>query len=130
MLSDEVKEITNEKCECLRKPTYEELENERDRLLFQLRENDKLIYALEKALKIFAEQESEKKRENDYWKDENYNLRTRLKKYEKIVEELQPRIKLNEGVVNGLAVYFIESSGFVLEKEADAWKQFFDIKKK
>ena len=65
------------------KPSYEELECERDRLIEQLRRFDFLIKALEDSLIFINRDRCSIRQECDYYIEDNYKLRKRIKELEK-----------------------------------------------
>ena len=83
-MSDEKKIKDMEQCEteksCMpSKPSYVELECERDRLYNRNRELDLLVFALEKSLSSLGKEILSLKDECEYFKEETYKLRKRIR---------------------------------------------------
>ena len=67
-----------EKCCMPEKESYEALKCDRDRLREQLRNNDKLIFVLEKSLIKINDEAMSYKQESEWYQQLNYELRKQL----------------------------------------------------
>ena len=75
---EDMKPSDTKKCVMPAKESYEKLEWDRDKLREQLRNNDKLIFALEKSLIKINDEAMSYKQEAEWYQQQNYELRKQL----------------------------------------------------
>lgn len=83
-LEEKLKTPSDTEKSCIpEKETYEELERDRDKLREQLRNKDKLIFALEQSLIKINDELISYKGESERYQEQNYKLRKQLRDNER-----------------------------------------------